>query len=102
MLAFDALGAGIEDEHPLDHIFQLAHVSRPMVLRQRGQRFFADFNTRTAVLASEFIEKLARQQRNVLLALAQRWYKKWNHVEPVEKILAEVALGDLLFKILVG
>ncbi len=69
---------------------------------QSLERLFADLHARAAVLAAEFAEELARQQRDVLLALAQRRHKKRNHIEPVEEVFAEVALGDLFFEILVG
>ena len=102
MLALDAQGARIEDQHALDDILEFAHVAGPVVVGQRFERFFADLHARAAVLAAKLGQKLARQQRNVLLALAQRRHKKRNHVEAIEEIFAEVALGDLFFEILVG
>src|SRR5205814_7750729 len=39
---------------------------------------------------------------DVLLALAQGRHEKRHHVEAIEDVLAEISLGDLLFKILVG
>ena len=41
-------------------------------------------------------------KRNVLLALAQGRDKERDHVEAIEEIFAEVALGDFLFEIFVG
>ena len=66
------------------------------------KRLVADLHARAAVLAAEFGEEFARQERDVLLALAQRRHEERHHVEAVEEIFAEVALGDLLFEILVG
>src|SRR5208283_4103108 len=40
--------------------------------------------------------------RNVLFALAQRWYIERNDVQPIEEVFAKVALGDFVFQVLVG
>src|SRR5580765_2692414 len=45
---------------------------------------------------------MPREERDVFLSFAKRRYKKWNHVEPVKQIFAEVAARDLFFQILVG
>src|SRR5215472_10382839 len=42
------------------------------------------------------------QLRNVFLALAQRRYEERDHVQPVEQVLAKVALRNLFFQVLVG
>ena len=42
------------------------------------------------------------QERNVLLALAQRRDEEGDDVEAVEEVFAEVAARDLLFQVLVG
>ena len=62
----------------------------------------ADLHAGAAVLAAELGEEFAGQERNVLLALAQRRDEERDDVEAVEEIFAEVAVGDLLFEILVG
>ncbi len=41
-------------------------------------------------------------ERNILLALAQRRHKERHDIEAIKEVFAEVALGDLLFEILVG
>ena len=46
--------------------------------------------------------KWADQRRDVLAPLAQRRHVDRHHVQPVEQVLAEPALGDLLLEILVG
>ena len=102
MLALDAQRARIEDQHALDHVLQFAHVAGPVVLLEGFERLFADLHARAAVLAAELGEEFADQERDVLLALAQRRHEERNDVEAVEEVFAEVALGDLLFEILVG
>ena len=52
-------------------------------------------------MAAKLGQKFARQQRNVLLALAQRRHKKRHYIEPVKQIFAEIALGNLFFEVLV-
>ena len=52
--------------------------------------------------AQNSLHELARQDRDVLAALAQRRHVERDHVEPVVEILAEAARGDLLLEILVG
>ena len=86
----------------LDEVLEFAHVAGPVVASEGLQSVFGNFHARAAVLAAELREKLARQQRNVLLAFAQRRNEERHHVEPVEKIFAKVALGNLLFKVFVG
>src|SRR6202453_807407 len=63
MLALDAQHSGGEDENALDEVPELAHVARPLILRQSVQSLLADFNARTAVLTAKFEEKLPRQKR---------------------------------------
>jgi len=45
-----------------------------------------------AAFEFDAIEERARQQRDILHALAQRWQVDGNHVDAIEKILAEGAL----------
>src|SRR5580698_1300621 len=70
MLALDAQHSRIEDENALDEVPELPHVAGPVILRQSVQSLLADFDTRTAVLTAKFEEKLARKERNILLAIA--------------------------------
>ena len=101
MLPLDAQHAGVEDHHPLDHVLQLAHIARPVVLSEGLQRLVGDLHARPSILAPELAQKLASQQRYVLLALPERRHKERNNIEPIEEVLAEVTLGDLFFEVLV-
>ena len=80
-----------DDHEPLDQIAQLAHVSRPGVTRQHGQRRIAEFLGSAAVGGAEFGEEMARQAGNVLDAFAQGGHREGNHVEAIEKVLPEQA-----------
>src|SRR5580700_5269245 len=102
MLALNAQHARIEDEDALDDIFQLTHISGPVVAGQSLEGFIAELDPRATVLTTKLEKKFASQKRNVLLALAQRRHEERDNVEAVEEIFTEVSLGDLFFKILVG
>ena len=61
-----------------------------------------DFARAAAVGGGEFLEKMAGEERDIFLALAQRRDHERNHVEAVEKIFAKISLGDFFFQIFVG
>src|SRR5256885_2248927 len=54
-----------------------------------------------AVSGAEFAEEIAREDRYVFLAVSQRRYKKGNHVESIEEVLAKGAASDFLLEILI-
>ena len=93
---------GIENHDALDDVLEFAHVAGPVVLARACEGFFADLHARAAVLAAKLGEEFAGEERNILLALAERRHKKRDNIEAVEEVFAEVALGDLFFEILVG
>src|SRR5258708_6379992 len=77
----------------LDGVFKLSHVARPVVLLQSGQPALVDpFDAAPGALRV-FLDEMLDQRRNVVPAIAQRWNLDRNHVEPVEEILLEPAVG---------
>src|SRR5215831_1326117 len=102
LFALDAERARVEDEYALDHVLQLTNVARPVVLLKDFERLLTNLHARAPVLAAEFGEKFADKKRDVLLALTQGRHEKRHDIEPVEEVLAEVSLGDLLFEVFVG
>src|SRR5437660_6841159 len=45
---------------------------------------------------------MSRQKRNVFLALAQGRHVEGDHIEPVKKVLAKIALRNFFFQVFVG
>src|ERR1700722_7884419 len=70
MLALDAQHSRVEDENALNEVSKLPHVAGPVILRQSVQSLLADFNSGTTILTAKFKEKLPREERNILLAIA--------------------------------
>ena len=102
MLGFDALGLGVEDEDALDDVAELADVAGPVVGLELVDGGVGDFDAGAAVLLAELGEEFAREERDVLFAVAQGRDVEGDDVEAVEEVFAEVAAGDLLFEVFVG
>ncbi len=91
----------MQHRQALDQVGQLAHVARPFVAGQRLQRFGSEAHFATAG-AGQLRGDGFHQRRQVLTALAQRGHFDREHVEAVEQILAELALGDAGLQVAVG
>src|SRR5439155_20617021 len=90
-----------QDHEPLDHVPELAHVSRPVVRQEIHERVAGDGARPTAVLGAEDREAMILEERVVFLPRAQRRHLDRDHAEPVVEILAEPSLLDLPGEILV-
>ena len=88
--AEDAALAG--HEGPLDGVFELAHVPRPVVVHEQAQRLLGDAGHLAAQLVGEAVEELLREERHVLDPLPKRREVDVDHVEPVVEVVAEAAL----------
>src|SRR5438067_12736656 len=53
-------------------------------------------------LTVEHVDVVRDQQWDVTVAFAQRWQRDRHHLQAVEEILAEFALGDFLLEVAVG
>src|SRR6185437_13204533 len=82
-----------------DDMFQLPHITRPIVTFQekhcsRGQSF-----NRLAELSAELLDKSPGKRRDVFVAFLQCRYVEFNHGKPVVKVFAEAATSDLCLQI---
>src|SRR4030042_592593 len=50
----------------------------------------------------EFLEKVLDQDGDIRHPLAQGWYGKGDHIEPVIEVFAKTSFADLLFQFFVG
>ena len=91
--AFDLSRAIAQQQRPAHHVFQLADVARPAVDAQPGQRAFADPRHLRA-RGSVAQQHRHRQRCDILAPLAQRREGEGEHVEAIEQVGAEPALGD--------
>ena len=91
------------DHQPLDDVPQLPHVARPRVVRQDAAAHHrrASSSRRPYSRANSRM-KCSRQQRDVLLAIAQRRHEDRDDVEPEVQVLPEPAGLDLAGQVLVG
>jgi hypothetical protein len=83
--------AGGQHHRALDHVFQFAHIALPVVIHQRTQRFRRQVQRMPAILLRELHDEVFGQQRNVVLALAQRRQVDGDDIQPVEQVFAELA-----------
>ena len=94
--------ARAQDRHALDGVAQLADVARPVVALEQRQHVLVDGLGAEVVAGAELAEEVGRQVADVLRPLAQRRHADRHHAEPVEQVLAELALGDALVEPAVG
>src|SRR3954447_1279196 len=64
--------AGTEHHGALDDVLELAHVAWPVVFRQQIQRLRRQLERRLAVLLAVFFQEVMDEQRDIVLAVAQR------------------------------
>ena len=81
-------GAAGERAGPFDGIFEFPHVARPVVAHHGAQGLVAQGEL-GAVLAAEVVQKMRRQQRNVLAPVAERRQFDAEDVQPVIQIRPE-------------
>ena len=79
------------DRRPLDDVAQLADVAGPGVPLEDPHRALVDRGHRPAVARVELADERLNEQRQILLAVAQRRQADREHVEAVEQIFAQPA-----------
>ena len=86
---------------PAHQILELADIARPVIALEPldGRRLEA-LRRQTLLLGDA--EEMAHEVGNVLEPLAQRRQPQRHDVQPVEQILAEQALVDLLLQVAIG
>ena len=90
--------AGGQDDAALHGVFQLADVAGPLVVHQQAQCFGGELAGREAVFFGVELEEVRGEQRDVLLAVAQRRQFEADDVEAVEEVFAEAAFFDGLLR----
>src|SRR6202795_1159296 len=93
--------AGGHDDQPLDHVAELAHVARPVVGEEVGERLGGDGLRAPPVLGREERDEVLHQGRDIFFSLAEWRHLNRDDVEPIKEILAEAAGADLLLEVLV-
>ncbi len=92
----------VAHEHrALDDVLQLAHVARPVVGREHVDGRRRDAADVLAMLGREALEEMIGKKQHVRLPLTKRRDEDREHVQPVEEVLAERAVRDRLFHVLV-
>ena len=78
------------DNHgALDHVAQLAHVTRPRVIAKGFQRGDAEKTRGPIVLRRQLGDQMLGQQGQVFFSLGQTWKFDGYDVEPVKQVLAQ-------------
>ena len=85
-----------------NRVFQLAHVSRPIMQHQFSQRFGGQSFDFLFHLLAKFLQKALYQRDDVLFAFSQRRHANGDHVNSIKQIFSEESLFHLLFQIFVG
>src|SRR5450759_3953857 len=86
------LGAVADDHRGLDGVEQLAHVARPVMTAQHGERVRPETPLHAEPLVEQRHEALG-QQIDVRAPVPQRGHLHRERAEPVEQVLAEKALA---------
>src|SRR5882762_7676603 len=95
------LPASLQGDGAFHRLFELANVSRPIVGFQARHRFRGDPLDGFFHRLTEALEKVAREEWNVVPAVAQGGHLYGNHAEAIIEVLAEAAFRNLLFELLV-
>src|SRR5438270_2375328 len=85
-----------------NHVFQLSHISWPVVAAQRNLRPLRETVDLLVVLLRELFYKVPRQNRQIAYALRELWRLDLNHGEPDKQVFTKLAVGNLLAQIFVG
>src|SRR5215831_16019755 len=82
-------------------VLQFADIARPIVIDHDPQGFVGE----AAVASGDTIrtlQKMTHEQRDVVLALPQRWHSKTEDIKTEEQIATEAPVCHRLFEIAVG
>ena len=101
VLRLDELAAR-QNRGALDDVAQLAHVARPVVELEHPHRLGRDRLDVASVARVELVEERLDDERQIVLAIAQRRQLDREDVEPVVEIVAQLAVADRVERIDVG
>src|SRR5665647_1772555 len=88
-----------DDYRPLDDTFQLSHVAGPVVFLKGVQGVFRHGLYLLADFIVEFGDKMFDEQRDVFLALPERWHCDRENIEPVIQVFPESAVANFFYQI---
>src|SRR5687768_8881348 len=78
------VGSFTENHRPLDHVFELANVARPVMAFQRCQCLRLNaFQAALGILA-ELLDEMIHQEGNIFASLTQRRQLDANDIHPIE------------------
>src|SRR5271165_3774230 len=101
VLGLDLVGR-FSQEHPLHRVLEFADISRPVVSQVALQTLFRELRNQQLRTATEVTAIMAKQQRNIVLAIAQ-WRKVDSRdVQAEEEIFAESPATYHDFQILIA
>ncbi len=93
---------GIDRDQTFNNIFQLAHITRPVVMHKRLHCSLIKSLHLAVKLLIVLLQKVLDEQRNIALALSQRRHLNVNDIEPVVQIFTKGLRFDHLKEILIG
>ena len=89
----EAIALG-EHGHASHEVFELAHVSGPVIALQSLDEAAFHFKWSSTASSGRLSQQMARESRNVFQPISQRRHFDWNDGETKIEILAKTALGD--------
>ncbi len=95
-------GSSREDERPLDHVLELADVSRPRVRHQRLHRALRHSLDAPSELGLAAVDVGPNEERDVLSPISQRRHLDGEDAEAEVEIAPENAVGHGLLEVPVG
>ena len=95
MLGADGLSAR-EQDGPLDGIFKFSDISLPGASQKNGQGSLSNFWDRQSVSYCGGTYEVARQDRDIAGAFAQRRKRNGEHIQPIVEVFAKPSLFDFL------
>src|SRR5882762_8828898 len=91
-----------EDDRALDDVLKLADIPGPIVGSEPLERPCLDAPDFLASLLSKALDQILGQQRDVVGSVAERGDFDGNDIQPIVKVLAELALRDGAFQVAIA
>ena len=91
------------DHHyqPLDHIFELPHISRPRIFFQDFQDFRLHRLKRLLGRRTIIPQEMIHEQCQVAISLTQGRHRDRHHVDTVIQVLTKLPLADQIFEVII-
>ena len=89
------------DDGPLEHVAELAHVPHPGVVAEQVQRPVRHRLNALAVALGELADEVGCEEHQIVAPLGEGRKPDGHHREPVVEVLAEPPLGDRLLEVAV-